>query len=150
LVILHVIIFKRTYIGENYIMKKLKISLIVISIFFLSRSILVYAHENEKPHSEGIELTITGQLISITCLVKDGLKGEEHKDCFKQCLDRGLPIGILTKEGMIYQISGTGHDALTRIYKIIEKYGEEMVIAKGNVFKRNNINLFVINKIKKQ
>ena len=92
---------------------------------------------------------ITGQLVGLTCFIKHDSKGPTHKDCFKECAEKGLPIGILTKDNKIYQISGEGHGDLKETNKKFLKYAEENVMAKGKIFTSNGMNMIVVKGIKK-
>jgi len=94
------------------------------------------------------EVTVEGQLIGLTCFIKHNSKGEKHKDCFKDCAEKGLPIGILTKDHKIYQISGEGHADLRETNKKFLKFAEEQVVAKGNVYSSNGANMIVVKGIK--
>ena len=103
-----------------------------------------------KGHEEtnAQEVTLKGKLIGLTCFIKHGSKGKNHKNCAIDCAKKGLPIGLLS-EGKIYQISGSGHDSLVEAYKPLLKYMEGTAHIKGKVFKKNGIYLLVVNKIKK-
>jgi len=95
------------------------------------------------------DVVVKGQLIGMTCFIKHQSKGEKHKDCFKDCANKGLPIGILTGDHKIYQISGEGHADLKETNKKFLKYAEEQVVAKGKVFTSNGTNMIVVKGIKK-
>jgi len=135
----------------------MKNTLLLISIFLISLS-MAYGH-GSKHSSENTdhsgheslenEVTIKGQLVGLTCFIKHASKGPSHKDCFKECAEKGLPIGILTKDKKIYQISGEGHAELSKTNKSFIKYAEEEVIAKGKVFSSNGMNMIVVKGIKK-
>lgn len=128
--------------------------LLGLMTLFLSIS-FAFAHGDEhKGHSthdslEEKEVMIKGQLVGLTCFIKHASKGPSHKDCFKDCAKKGLPVGILTKDNKIYQVSGEGHTSLKEANQKLLKYGEEKVMAKGKVFTSNGVNMIVINKIKK-
>ena len=138
-------------------MKKKSLIMILVSIALTN---VVFAHGGEdhskkekknEHHSmakKKLDL-VRGQLIGLTCFVKHSSKGAAHKDCFKECAEKGLPIGILTAENEIYQISGEGHKSLSETNKKFMKYAEEKVIVKGQVFNKNGIKMIVVEKIKK-
>lgn len=95
------------------------------------------------------EVVVKGQLIGMTCFIKHDSKGEKHKDCFKECAEKGLPIAILTKDHKIYQVSGEGHADLKKTNKKFLKFAEEQIVAKGNVFSSNGTNMIVVKGIKR-
>ena len=124
---------------------KSKILTIIATVIFSSGA---FAHGHEKHTSQKEEL-ITGELIGMTCFIKHASKGPEHADCFKECAQKGLPIGILTKEDKIYQISGDGHADLKSENQKFLKYAGESVAAKGEIFTRGGMQMIVVKAIKK-
>ncbi len=140
----------------------MKSKLLIILMSLLVSINLAFAHgdehsEKKKEHSshsghdsmEQKDEMVKGQLVGLTCFVKHASKGPSHKDCFKECAQKGLPIGILTKDNKIYQISGEGHGDLKETNKKFLKYAEEEVMAKGKVFTSNGMNMIVVKGIKK-
>ena len=121
--------------------------LILIATALLSLG-SAYAH-GDKHSEEKKDTVIKGQLVGMTCFVKHNSKGASHEDCFKECAKKGLPIGILTKDNVIFQISGKGHEDLVETNKKFLKYAEKDVIAKGETFSSNGVNMIVVKGIKK-
>lgn len=133
-------------------MKKTIITMVML--LGLSMSAQVFAdggeeHGNHAGHHAkgGKEVTLTGELIGLTCFIKHGSKGASHKSCAKECAEKGLPIGLLV-EGQIYQISGDGHKSLIEAYKPLLKYMESKVMVKGDLFEKDGMKMLVIEKIK--
>jgi len=133
--------------------------ILVITLTVLGSFGISYAHgdkheEKGDMHSnhhanDSSDVVVKGQLIGMSCFIKHESKGEKHKDCFKDCANKGLPIGILTVDHKIYQISGEGHTDLKETNKKFLKYAEEQVVAKGKVFSRNGTNMIVVEGIKR-
>ncbi|MCB0365464.1 MAG: hypothetical protein H6624_19685 [Bdellovibrionaceae bacterium] len=103
-------------------------------------------HEGHHVDSAG-ETSLSGELIGLTCYIKHGTSGKSHTDCAKDCAQKGLPIGLKTKDGL-YQISGEGHSTLVEAYKPLLKYLQGKVDVKGKVFEKDGIKMLVISKIK--
>ena len=97
---------------------------------------------------DGKPITLSGELIGLTCFIKHGSKGKSHRSCAKDCAEKGLPIGLLS-DGQIYQVSGDGHKSLVEAYKPFLKYMETNVSVKGKVFEKKGLKMLVIDKIKK-
>ena len=55
-------------------------------------------------------LTITGEIIDLSCYLHVGKHGGKHRDCGQKCLKAGQPIGLLTKEGDVYLLMEEEHD----------------------------------------
>jgi hypothetical protein len=58
----------------------------------------------------GKVVTVTGEIIDLSCYLQVGKHGEKHKSCGQKCLNNGQPIGLLTKDGAIYMLMDEEHD----------------------------------------
>jgi hypothetical protein len=58
----------------------------------------------------GKPVTVTGEIIDLSCYLQVGKHGEKHKSCGQKCLNNGQPIGLLTKDGSIYMLMDEEHD----------------------------------------
>lgn len=59
---------------------------------------------------QGKSVTITGEIIDLSCYLQLGKHGEKHKACGSKCITNGQPIGLLTKEGGVYLLIDEEHD----------------------------------------
>jgi hypothetical protein len=59
---------------------------------------------------EGSVTTVTGEIIDFSCYLQLGKHGEKHKACGQKCLNNGMPIGLLTKDGALYMLMPEEHD----------------------------------------
>ncbi len=59
---------------------------------------------------QGKAITVSGEIIDISCYLQLGKHGEKHKACGTKCLNAGQPIGLLTKEGGVYLLIDEEHD----------------------------------------
>ncbi len=105
-------------------------------------------HSEEESHAAGKQETIEGRLIGLTCFIKHGATGPSHKKCAQECAEKGLPLGIMTDAGIIYQVSASGHGSLVEANSKLLKYAEEKVVVVGETFSKNGMNMIVISKIK--
>lgn len=58
----------------------------------------------------GKPVTVTGEVIDMSCYLQLGKHGEKHVSCGKKCLAAGQPIGLLTKTGTVYLLMEEEHD----------------------------------------
>src|SRR6266852_2602113 len=58
----------------------------------------------------GKVVTVTGEIIDLSCYLQLGKHGEKHKSCGQKCLNNGQPIGLLIKDGSIYMLMDEEHD----------------------------------------
>lgn len=106
---------------------------------------------NEQPAVAAAKATeVRGQMIDMTCFLKHDSKGDTHKTCAQECAAKGLPIGILTDDGKIYQVMGKGHEDLKTVNQPLIKYMETQVIAIGTVFEKQGERVIIVEKIKAQ
>lgn len=72
-------------------------------------STTVGAAVNGKPQP-GREVTVTGEIVDLSCYLQLGKHGEKHVACGKKCLAAGQPIGLLAKDGAVYMLMPEEHD----------------------------------------
>ncbi|HZT31863.1 MAG TPA: hypothetical protein VFA33_18385 [Bryobacteraceae bacterium] len=58
----------------------------------------------------GRSVTRVGEIVDFSCYLQLGKHGEKHRACGQKCVNNGQPIGLLTKEGMLYMIMPEEHD----------------------------------------
>ena len=54
------------------------------------------------------KVTLTGNLVDLSCYIGSGAHGASHAACAKACLLKGQPFGIETSDGNIVTIFGDG------------------------------------------
>jgi hypothetical protein len=91
-----------------------------------------------KKPLDGKAVTVTGEIIDLSCYLQLGKHGEKHKACGTKCLQSGQPIGLLTRDGTVYMLMAEEHDprrdgqtgdlrkaAIDNFAKIVEVNGTE-------------------------
>jgi len=64
----------------------------------------------DKKPEPGHPITVTGEIIDMSCYLQLGKHGEKHASCGKKCLQNNQPIGLLTKNGTVYMLMEEEHD----------------------------------------
>ena len=54
-------------------------------------------------------LTITGEVVDVSCYTQLGKRGPAHKACGASCVLNGAPVGIVTKENVLYILMPEPH-----------------------------------------
>lgn len=54
--------------------------------------------------------TAVGEIVDYSCYLQLGKHGEKHRDCGQKCLQNGMPIGLLTKDGTLYLLMEEEHN----------------------------------------
>jgi hypothetical protein len=62
-----------------------------------------------KPIS-GHTVTLTGEILDLSCYLQLGKHGDKHSSCGKKCIANGEPIGLVTKSGSVYLLMAEEHD----------------------------------------
>ena len=55
----------------------------------------------------GEKVTITGQVVDVSCFTLAGASGAGHRECAQICADKGIALGMLA-DGTIYIPLGSG------------------------------------------
>lgn len=55
-------------------------------------------------------VTLTGEVVDLSCYTDHGAKGMDHAKCAQGCITKGMPVGFLTSDGIMYVILGAGHE----------------------------------------
>jgi hypothetical protein len=72
-------------------------------------STTIAAGVDKKPEP-GKPVTVTGEIIDMSCYLQLGKHGKAHVPCGTKCLKAGAPIGLVTKNGTIYMLMEEEHD----------------------------------------
>jgi len=48
------------------------------------------------------QVTVSGEVVDLSCYLAKGSKGIRHKACAQMCAKKGLPIGVLDDSGTTY------------------------------------------------
>ena len=58
----------------------------------------------------GHAVTLTGEILDLSCYLQLGKHGDKHSSCGKKCIAAGQPIGLVTKAGQVYLLMDEEHD----------------------------------------
>ena len=58
----------------------------------------------------GKTVTLTGEVLDLSCYLQLGKHGDKHSSCGKKCIAGGQPIGLVTKAGDVYLLIDEEHD----------------------------------------
>ncbi len=66
--------------------------------------------EQKAVLASGKVMTVTGELVEVSCYLQLGKRGEKHIPCGTKCLQNGQPFGVLTAKNQLYLIMAEEHD----------------------------------------
>ena len=114
-------------------MKKLTTALVLAILAGFTTSSAT-AQETEK--AGGQEVTVTGEVIDMSCYIDHGATGEKHAACAKKCITSGFPVGIKGNDGKTYLVIGD-HKPLNSLADEAAK----TVTVKGKLASRDGISM---------
>lgn len=88
------------------------------------------------------EVTVSGEVLDLTCYMTDGKKGPRHKACAKLCAKKGLPMGLLTDAGEVYLLIENHDDPDP--YDDLKKLAGTEVEVKGVKFSRDGMSSLMV------
>ncbi len=104
------------------------------------------AHEMGKEEGKG-DVTLKGEVVDLACYMGHGASGEKHKECAQACISKGMPMGLLTKDGQVFLLleDHTNKDA----YQNVKNWAAEQVKVMGDSSKKGGIQAIVVEKAEK-
>ena len=98
---------------------------------------------------KGVERTVSGKVVDVSCMFGLGLSGADHRMCAQVCADKGIPLAILGSDGLLYlpttaAMPGDGQNARLR------DFAEQDVIVTGLVFPAAGANAIQIATIRRK
>ena len=64
---------------------------------------------NREVLAKAKPLTITGEVVDVSCYTQLGKRGEAHKACGAKCVLAGAPVGIVTADNTLYILMAEPH-----------------------------------------
>ena len=135
-------------------MKSRPFSPLLVGIFLLG-SVHLSAqdpkHEEHKHNHDKKELVkaekvlLKGELIDTACYFH-GMSGLKHKQCALECIEKGLPMTLLSEEKTLYLLLPDHSNE--EAYEAAKKLAGEIVEVKGEVGKKGGLRTIVIASVK--
>ncbi len=66
--------------------------------------------EQKAVLASGKVMTVTGELVEVSCFLQLGKRGEKHIPCGSDCLKNGQPFGVVTTKNQLYLVLAEEHD----------------------------------------
>lgn len=88
---------------------------------------------------------VQGEVVCLTCYIAHGAKGANHAKCATACINKGLPMGILTKDGKL--LVALEDHANANAYQQLKKFAAKTVTVTGIVTSRSGITGIAVQKV---
>jgi hypothetical protein len=112
-------------------MRKRIIGLVMAASFVLVMS--AQAHGVSK-HAQD---TVVGELVDTGCYSAHLGKGAHHVECATMCINQGMPMGVLTKAGVLYLVTMDHDDPDS--YNKLKAMAGKIVAVRGHVTNRSGM-----------
>jgi len=67
------------------------------------------AEANKKVLASGKKVTVTGEVVDVSCYLQLGKRGEGHVACGTKCIEHGEPVGLVDANGKLYLLFAEEH-----------------------------------------
>ncbi|MFN4179764.1 MAG: heavy metal-binding domain-containing protein [Armatimonadota bacterium] len=89
--------------------------------------------------------TVQGEVVCLTCYITHGSKGAAHAKCATACINKGLPMGVLTKDGKL--LVALEDHANANAYQQLKKFVAKTVTVTGVVISRSGVTGIAVQKV---
>ena len=101
-------------------------------------------------------ITVSGEILDLSCYLARGLAGPLHRDCAKQCLLAGVPMGLMTADSTLYLLTQNHGRAMTPasyagtpdMYAQVKEWAALQVEVNGATGFRNGIRVLEVTRAK--
>jgi hypothetical protein len=94
---------------------------------------------------QGQEVVVTGEVLDMTCYIAHNLSGPQHAECAKECIRKGLPVGIKGEDGKTYLLVGQKQ----AVNAELADYASKTVTIRGKKTMRDGFALLQVEEIRK-
>lgn len=106
------------------------------------------AQEAGKAADAGKTVSITAQVVDLSCKIMNDASGAGHQACASACAEKGQPLGLLTSDGQFYVPINAGMGAEGENARL-KGFAEQTVKVTGKVITRAGMNAIIIEEITK-
>lgn len=111
------------------------VAALALVVFAIANAEETKAATEKKAEAAAKPVTMSGEIVDMSCYMGHGAMGAKHKECAVTCAAAGSPIGLLTDKGVLYVLLPP-HDNKDGYNKAKELAGDKVEIT-GMPFTRN-------------
>ena len=105
----------------------------IVSILFIASQPLL---------AQGNKGTWAGEVVDMGCYIEKGLKGSGHAACAKSCIKKGMPMGMLTKDGTLLLLTPNHNNEAP--YEALKDLAGENAEVSGTLSEKDGIKMIVV------
>jgi hypothetical protein len=95
------------------------------------------SQRERHPLVQGQEIVVKGEVLDMSCYIAYNMSGPEHAACARECIRKGLPVGIKGEDGKVYLLVGTNWRRGEPLNSQLAEYAAKTVTVKGKVGTRD-------------
>jgi hypothetical protein len=103
------------------------------------------SQRGRHPLVQGQEIVVTGEVLDMTCYIAHNLSGPQHAQCARDCIRKGLPVGIKGEDGKTYLLVGKKQ----AVNAELADYAAKTVTIRGRETMRDGFALLQVEEIRK-
>lgn len=132
-----------------------KSSYAVLAAAVITVPLRLVAHEGHKHEAAKAEeaeageaVTVTGEVLDLSCYLGHGSSGKEHKKCAKACLvEKKVSAGLLTADGSVYLlVQDHKHE---KAFKPVAELAAEQVTVSGRKVVKGGLQGILVSQVEK-
>ena len=121
---------------------------IIISASITAVSLKLWQRESHRL-VQGKEIVVKGEVLDMTCYIAYNMSGPEHAGCARDCIKRGLPVGIKATDGKVYLLVGTDWRRRESLNSQLVEYAAKTVTIRGKETMRDGFAQLQVEEIRK-
>ena len=121
---------------------------IIISASITAVSLKLWQRESHRL-VQGKEIVVKGEVLDMTCYIAYNMSGPEHAGCARDCIKRGLPVGIKATDGKVYLLVGTNWRRRESLNSQLAEYAAKTVTIRGKETMRDGFAQLQVEEIRK-
>lgn len=100
--------------------------ILVVAMLLVMGVVAMAAADDAKKEEAAKPTTLTGEVVDLSCYMGHGAAGMDHAKCAQSCITKGMPVGFLTTDGIMYVILGTNHEPANK--SVVDFAGKKSMI----------------------
>jgi hypothetical protein len=118
-------------------MKRLVVGLACAVLLVCGAVALAHEGEHGAAATKAKQATLTGEVVDTGCYLGSAEKGAKHQQCAALCIQKGMPMGLLTSAGDLYLLVPPHSNA--EAYKKLKEMAAQNVEVTGTIMERNGM-----------
>ena len=130
-------------------MKRLASIALVLLLGASARSTMAHDQHSMpgmKSGARSAARSLTGEVVDMGCWLGHAARGEKHVSCATKCLNQGMPMGLLTSNGMLYLVTLDHDDADP--YNQMKTMAGKNVTVTGEILTRSGMRAIEASKVR--